>query len=79
MNKSNHLPIRKVYIIYKKSVYQKYVIDEKNKHLQKLVKSRHESAKKLLDTHQKHLSAIETIKSELKNGVLNTTSRHEVT
>lgn len=58
--------IKKAYIIYKKSVYQKYVLDEAIPRLKQLLRSNHFSTRYLFNTHKKHSHAIQTVETVLE-------------
>lgn len=58
--------IKNAYIVYKKSVYQKFILDEKNQHLKKLMSDQHPTVKNLLSTHKQHLRAIQKVEQALK-------------
>ena len=62
--------ISKVLVVYKKSVYQKYVLDENNESITKRIKENHVSTKKLYETHRKNLSSINKVEKKLeKHGI----------
>lgn len=58
--------IRKVYVVTKRSVYGKYVLEDKNATLMALIKKNHVSTRKLLDTHHRHLKSLELVENVLK-------------
>lgn len=74
------IKIRKVYLIYKRSVYQKFFIDEKNAKFKKLFRQKHFSITSMRDIHRVHLNAVRTIQNHLKKrGIAyETESRHHV-
>lgn len=68
VNKKKIIPlpaINKVFVIYKMSVYQRYVLEKKDPALVKKIKAGHHSTKLLQDTHTKHMRALETITDAL--------------
>ncbi len=58
--------IKKVFVVYKRSVYQKYILDLSNGILSKLIKKRHPSTSKLLSTHKQHVRSLDLIRKTLK-------------
>lgn len=57
--------IKKVFIVYKHSIYQKYVVREKNEHLIRLLKARHPTTRHLVTRHEAHTRAIDLVKKTL--------------
>ncbi len=55
----------KIFVVYKKSVYQKYVLDERNARLKKLIKARDPSVRQLLSNHHRHQEALQTVATTL--------------
>lgn len=65
-----HRPIRRILLVYKRSVYQKYVLDEDNAHIRNLMRSKDVTARTLKDAHRQHHRALDSVIDEL--------SRHRV-
>jgi NAD+ kinase len=62
--------IKKICVVYKRSVYQKYVLDEGHQRMQDLIHQKHVSAKTLIHSHDRHTSALESILKTLgKSGI----------
>lgn len=59
--------IKTVLIVYKRSIYQKYILDKKHGHMTTLYNSGHPSTKKLLSEHRQHIKTFYKVKEELKN------------
>lgn len=56
----------KVCIIYKKSVYQKYIQSQKNRHLTNLYRKNHPLTRRFRKAHQAHTSALQQVITELQ-------------
>ncbi len=56
----------KVCIIYKKSVYQKYIQSQKNRHLTNLYRKNHPLTRRFRKAHQAHTSALQQVIFELQ-------------
>lgn len=72
------MKIKSVYIIYKRSVYQRFYLDEKSEKLRRLFKRKHFSVTQMKDIHNLHLNAVKRIQNYLaKHGIAyKTASRH---
>ncbi|HLD45044.1 MAG TPA: NAD(+)/NADH kinase, partial [bacterium] len=60
-------PIERVYVVYKRSVYQKYVLDLGNSTLSKLIKQKHPSTKTLFYTYDQHRKSLQLIRDVLNH------------
>ncbi|MCP5464357.1 MAG: NAD(+)/NADH kinase [Deltaproteobacteria bacterium] len=58
--------IQKVYVIYKRSVYDKYVLEQKDKRLLALLKAKHPTTKNLIKNHDNHLRSLDHVEKILK-------------
>lgn len=72
--------IKKVFLVYKRSVYDKYVSQEPHKPLRKLYKKKDKLVKSVRESHQEHKSSLQKIKSILKKYDFDfeTSTRHTV-
>lgn len=72
------LKIKNVALIYKRSVYQKFFIEEKNPKLHALFEKKHFTVKSMRGVHETHANAVKTIQNYLKKmGIACTTeTRH---
>lgn len=72
------MKIKNVYIIYKRSVYQRFYLDEKSEKLRRLFKRKHFSVGQMENIHNVHLKAVKRIQNYLgKHGIaFKTASRH---
>lgn len=59
--------IRRILIVYKRSVYQKYVLEEGHTRLRELMRRKDITAKTLLDAHHRHQRALDAIIEELSH------------
>ena len=59
-------PIRKVYVIYKNSVYQTYVLGKKDKNLKRLISKQHPLVRDMLNGHKLHIDAVKLVLQILK-------------
>lgn len=53
--------IKRIFVVYKRSVYQKYVLDEGHEKMQQLISQKHESATTLLSAHEKHMASLNQV------------------
>jgi NAD+ kinase len=53
--------IKRIFVVYKRSVYQKYVLDEGHEKMQELIEKKHISAATLIAAHEKHMAALNSI------------------
>lgn len=58
--------IKKALIVYKRSVYEKYILDEKHEHMTALYRKKHPSTRKILAAHVDHSKTLQKVKEELK-------------
>ena len=72
--------IKKVYLVYKRSIYQKFFIEEKNVKIQQLLKDKHFSVESLIDIHHVHDRSVQLIQKELQRLKIDTQteSRHDL-
>lgn len=62
--------IKKVLIVYKRSVYQKYVLDEDNEKIKNLINKNHVSTLSLVKSHERNLKSLELLRTTLeKHGI----------
>ena len=54
MPKSDAFPFKKIFVVHKRSVYQKYVVDDKDKDITKLVKKNHQSTRSITKAHDEN-------------------------
>jgi len=59
--------VHKVYVVYKRSVYGKFILDESNKHLISLLNEKHHTTKHLLSAHERNLASLEEVEKVLKD------------
>lgn len=72
--------IKNVYLVYKRSVYQKYYVEEDNPNFRKLFHKKHLSVSKIEKIHEKHMKAVRKVQRYLKKNGLNykSESRHQL-
>lgn len=72
--------IRTVYLVYKRSLYQRFFLDERDAGFRKLFKDRHASIHSVRRTHDTHMDAVRSIQKHLtKLGIaFRTESRHKL-
>lgn len=72
--------IRTVYLVYKRSMYQRFFLDERHAGFRKLFAKRHPSIKSVRHTHDTHMDAVRSVQKYLtKLGIeLRTESRHRL-
>jgi len=58
--------IKNAIIVYKRSIYQRYILDKKHHHLKGLYNQGHPSTKKLHAEHEAHTNTLRRVKEELK-------------
>lgn len=63
----SHRPIKKIFLAFKRSVYQRYIRDEKHLRLTALDRRGHPLAKRLYNEHATHSRTIKKIREELKS------------
>lgn len=62
--------IKRILIVYKRSVYQKYVLEEGHSRLKDLLRRQHVTARTLVDAHERNQRALDFVITELgKHGV----------
>lgn len=78
--KKSHPKIKRVYVTYKRTVYEKYVETEKTSELKRLIRKKHFSIRSILDAHQTHNAAVQKVTLTLENlGITYGMSvRHEI-
>ncbi|MCB0272233.1 MAG: NAD(+)/NADH kinase [Bdellovibrionales bacterium] len=60
------MKIKKVLVAYKRSTYQKYLIEQKDPNYVKLFQKKHPTTNRFLPAHKNHLRSLEMVKSVLK-------------
>lgn len=60
-------PLRKVYLVYKRSVYQKYVLDEKDPSIKRFLRSKNRSIRPMKKIHEAHYKFIRKIEEYIRN------------
>jgi NAD+ kinase len=72
--------IKRVYVTYKRTVYEKYVETEKTSELKRLIRKKHFSIRSVLEAHQTHTEAVSKVTLALENlGIIYGMSmRHEI-
>lgn len=72
--------IKKVCLVHKRSLYQKYILEEEREDLKKLYKKKHITTKSLLKAHEEHNAAIDMVKGLLEkhNIQYSVEQRHKV-
>lgn len=58
--------IKKVLIVYKRSVYQKYVLDENSEKIKDLIDQNHVSTLSLIKSHERNLKSLELLRNTLE-------------
>lgn len=73
--------IKNVYLVYKRSVYQRFFLDEQDAGFKKLFVRRHMSVKTMRSVHARHLSAVRSVQNCLRRHGLSvrTEARHQLT
>lgn len=70
MTKAKTQPIRRIFVVYKRSVYQKYILDEGNQRMSDLINRAHLSAATLVSAHEKHMASLNEVLTLLdKTGI----------
>jgi NAD+ kinase len=59
------LKIKNVFLVYKRSLYQRFIVDEKNEKLKKLISKRHFSTRAMKDIHDTHTRSLKKIEKYL--------------
>lgn len=59
--------IRRVYLVYKRSVYQKYVLDEKDRSAKAFLRGKNRSIRPMKKIHEAHYAFIREIENYIKN------------
>lgn len=57
-----NLIIKRILLVYKRSIYKQQVLDGKNDHLKKLLQKKHFTTKNLIDAYKKNQKAIQMVK-----------------
>jgi NAD+ kinase len=61
MTKAKTQSIRRIFVVYKRSVYQKYILDEGNQRMSQLIHRAHVSAATLVSAHEKHMASLNEV------------------
>lgn len=77
---SNPFAIQRILIVYKRSVYQKYVMEQENHKMTDLLRRRDITTKTLLDAHKRHNRTLEMVVNSLSRRGVNydTETRHKL-
>lgn len=67
MTKFRKKPIEKIFVVYKRSVFQKYFLELKNYKISNLIQKRHPLTKGMIKTHQQHMNSLKVIREVLNN------------
>ncbi|MBU1918241.1 NAD(+)/NADH kinase [bacterium] len=67
MSEYRKKPIERIFVVYKRSVFQKYFLELKNYKISNLIHKRHPLTKGMIKTHHQHMNSLKVIKEVLNN------------
>jgi NAD+ kinase len=72
--------IQRILIVYKRSVYQKYIMEQENQKMSELLRRRDVTTKTLIDAHKRHNHTLEMVVNTLSRRGVNydTETRHKL-